>query len=215
LLTSGYQYLTEQRVDQVDAALDLLRKNLEPLGLPLRSFEVEFGPSQVEITMSPATGATSADAMILFRSAVKQIARRNGYHATFMCRPRLPSVMSSSWHLHQSLFDQKSQANAFTSKDKVLSETREQFLAGLLSHAKAAKALATPTINGYKRYRPFSLAPDRILWGCDNRGAMLRVIGRPNDPNSLLKTARESLQPIRTCISPRRFMRASMGYRTG
>jgi glutamine synthetase len=92
--------------------------------------------------------------------------------------------MSSSWHLHQSLFDQKSQANAFTSKDKVLSETGEQFLAGLLSHAKAATALATPTINGYKRYRPFSLAPDRILWGCDNRGAMLRVIGRPNDPNT-------------------------------
>ena len=51
--------------------------------------------------------------MVLFRSAVKQIAQRHGYHATFMCRPRLPNVMSSGWHLHQSLIDRKTGANAF------------------------------------------------------------------------------------------------------
>jgi glutamine synthetase len=37
----------------------------------------------------------------------------------------------------------------------------------------------TPTVNGYKRYRPMSLAPDRILWGEDNKGAMIRVCGEP------------------------------------
>ena len=52
---------------------------------------------------APRTGLPPADAMVLFRSAVKQIARRHGYHATFMCRPKLPNVMSSGWHLHQSL----------------------------------------------------------------------------------------------------------------
>ncbi len=54
-----------------------------------------------------------ADAMVLFRSATKQVAQRNGYHATFMCRPKLPNVMSSGWHLHQSLKDRKTGANAF------------------------------------------------------------------------------------------------------
>ncbi|MFZ3119967.1 MAG: glutamine synthetase, partial [Variovorax sp.] len=34
-------------------------------------------------------------------------------------------------------------------------------------------------INGYRRYRPFSLAPDRAIWARDNRGAMLRVLGGP------------------------------------
>ena len=34
-------------------------------------------------------GLEPADNMVLFRSAVKQIARRHGYHATFMCRPKL------------------------------------------------------------------------------------------------------------------------------
>ena len=39
----------------------------------------------------------------------------------------------------------------------------------------------TPTVNGYKRYRPYSLAPDRALWGADNGGAMIRAIGRAGD----------------------------------
>jgi glutamine synthetase len=182
LLTTGYQYLTEQKYDTIDPVFHLLRNDLERLQLPLRSFEVEFGPSQFEITLDAMRGMASADAMLLFRSAVKQIARRNGYHATFMCRPKLPNVMSSGWHLHQSLIERKSGLNCFISKKDFLSETGRQYLAGLLVHAKGSAALSTPTINGYKRYRPYSLAPDRIHWGRDNRGALLRVIGGPGDP---------------------------------
>jgi glutamine synthetase len=40
---------------------------------------------------------------------------------------------------------------------------------------------STPTINGYKRYRPYSLAPDRLVWGKENRGALMRVIGGPGN----------------------------------
>ena len=119
----------------------------------------------------------AADAMVLLRSAVKQIARRHGYHATFMCRPKLPNVMSSGWHLHQSLT--RNGRNAFISDKEDLSETGKHYLAGLLAHARGATAFATPTINGYKRYRPYSLAPDRVIWGKENRGAMLRVVGGP------------------------------------
>jgi glutamine synthetase len=177
LLTTGYQYLTEQRYDLIDPVVQLLRSGLDKLGLPLRSFEVEFGPSQFEFTTAPMSGLAAADAMVLLRSAVKQIARRHGYHATFMCRPRLPNVMSSGWHLHQSLA--KGGRNAFTAEHDDLSDLGKQYLAGLLAHARAACAFSTPTINGYKRYRPYSLAPDRVIWGKENRGAMVRVIGAP------------------------------------
>jgi glutamine synthetase len=180
LLTTGYQYLTEQRYDMIDPVVEILRRNLEKLGLPLRSYEVEFGPSQLEFTLGAMPGMASADAMILFRSAVKQIARRHGYHATFMCRPKLPNVMSSGWHLHQSL--NRNGANAFVSAKEDLSETGRHYLAGLLAHARGAAALCAPTINGYKRYRPYSLAPDRVVWGKENRGALLRVVGGPGDP---------------------------------
>jgi glutamine synthetase len=150
----------------------------------VRSLEVEYGPSQFEFTFAPTRGIKSADDMILFRSAVKQICQRNGYHATFMCRPRIPNVVSSGWHLHQSLVHRADGSNAFmpTNKDAPLSSVGERYLAGLLAHAQGAAALSTPTINGYRRYRPYSNAPDRANWGRDNRGVMLRVLGGQNDP---------------------------------
>jgi glutamine synthetase len=178
LISQGYAYLTETRFDQMEPVLETVRREIVALGLPLRSVEVELGPSQCEFTFHPQAGLVPADSMILFRSAVKQICRRQGHHASFMCRPKVANVLSSGWHLHQSLIDRRSNANAFASHDKdPLSRTGRNFLAGLLSHARAAAAFTTPTINGYKRYRGYSLAPDRVTWGRDNRGVMVRVLG--------------------------------------
>jgi glutamine synthetase len=184
LLNTGYQLLSEARFDQLEPALEILRANLAGLGMPLRSFECEFGPSQAEITLSAQVGLAAADTMLLFRSAAKQALRRHGYHVTFMCRPKLPNVMSSGWHLHQSLFGLSDKKNSFMPKEKnqPLSPIGQHYLSGQLEHARAACAFATPTINGYKRYRPYSLAPERVIWGRDSRGAMLRVLGGPGDP---------------------------------
>lgn len=182
LLTHGYQYLTEQRYDQVEPVMEILRKGLIALGLPLRSLEVEFGPSQLEITLGPQDGMACADSMILLRSAVKQICKREGYHATFMCRPMIPNVMSSGWHLHQSLCGSDGR-NVFQPQepDQPLSATGFQFLAGLVNHAQGAALLGSPTVNGYRRYRSNSLAPDRVAWAIDNRAAMLRILGAETD----------------------------------
>src|SRR3989442_15068592 len=177
-IAQGYQYLTETRFDQLEPILEAVRREVVALGLPLRSVEVELGPSQCEFTFHPQVGLAPADTMMLFRSAVKQICRRRGYHASFMCRPKLANVMSSGWHLHQSLRDRRSNANAFMPDDnEPLSRIGRHFLAGLLSHARAAAAFTTPTINGYKRSRSYTLAPDRVIWGRDNRGVMIRVVG--------------------------------------
>jgi glutamine synthetase len=189
LLSHGYQYLTEQRYDQMEPALEIFRRDILALGLPLRSVEVEFGPSQCEFTFAPRKGLEPADNMVLFRSAVKQIARRHGYHATFMCRPKLPNVFASGWHLHQSIVARGSNENAFMAKDdgEPLSAFGKNYLAGLLQHARASAAFTTPTINGYKRYRSYSLAPDRAIWGKDNRGVMLRVLGGAGDSATRLE----------------------------
>src|SRR5262249_37671806 len=48
-------------------------------------------------------------------------------------------------------------------------------------------AFATPTVNGYRRYRPNSLAPDRATWCHDHRGVMVRVLGAPGDPATRLE----------------------------
>jgi glutamine synthetase len=179
LLSHGHQYLTELRYDRADHLMELLRTQLQALDLPLRSLEIEFGPSQFELTFGPTVGVQPADLMMLLRSAIKQICQRNGYHATFMCRPRIPNVMSSGWHLHQSLTRKSDGVNVFMPEEKgdALSPLGMHYLAGLKAHACGAAALASPTINGYRRYRPFSLAPDRATWARDNRAAMLRVLG--------------------------------------
>ncbi len=178
LLAHGFQYLTEIRYDELDPVLAILRRDLLDLGLALRSMEAEFGPSQCEVTFATSVGLEAADDMILFRSAVKQICRRNGFHATFMCRPGIENLFSSGWHLHQSLRARDTGANAFAgADDEFLSPLARFYLAGLLEHARAASVFTTPTINGYKRLQAYSLAPDRAIWGRDNRGVMIRALG--------------------------------------
>ena len=181
LVHQGYNHLTELRMDRVEPITDILRRAVQALGLDLSSIELEFGPSQVEFVFRTARGMKSADDMVLFRSAVKQICRRHGYHATFMCRPAFPNAMSSGWHLHQSLADAQGR-NLFAPEKpgELLSPLGRHYLAGLVAGAAEAVAFSTPTINGYKRYRANSLAPDRIVWASDNRGAMLRVVGAAN-----------------------------------
>jgi glutamine synthetase len=188
--THGYQYLTEGRFDQVAPMMDVLRETIMALGLPLQSLEVEFGPSQYELTFGPQAGIAAADAMILLRSAVKQTARRHGYLASLMCRPRLPHALASGWHLHQSLIERKSKTNAFLSHEQseVLSPLGRAFLAGLLANARGAAPFAAPTLNGYKRYHGVNtMAPIQAVWAQDNRGAMVRVMGAPGDASTHLE----------------------------
>ncbi len=178
LLARGFHYLTETRLDELEAGVALLRDALLGMGLPLRSTECEFGPGQVEFTFAPDEATVAADRAILFRTAAKQICRRHGLHITFMCKPGLPNLFASGWHLHQSVVEADG-ANLFApDRDgDLLSPAGRHWVGGLIEHAAASALLTTPTVNGYKRYRPNSLAPDRAAWSRDNRGVMLRVVG--------------------------------------
>ena len=40
----------------MEPALEIIRRDVLALGLPLRSVEVEFGPSQCEFTFAPTKG---------------------------------------------------------------------------------------------------------------------------------------------------------------
>jgi glutamine synthetase len=148
--------------------------------------ENEWGPGQMEFTFSPMEGLAAADAMVLFRSAVKQVCQRRGLLATFMCRPGLPNYFPSGWHLHESIMDADG-TNAFASDTEDLSEVGRQYVAGVLEHAQAMTLFSNPTVNGYGRFRPYSFAPDRVAWAVENRGAMIRVQGGAGDPGTHLE----------------------------
>jgi glutamine synthetase len=180
----GYQFLSEVRLDGMSGTLEAIRDALYGIGLPPRSMEDEWGPGQLEFSFAPMAGLAVADAAVLFRSAVKQVCQRRGLLATFMCRPALPNFFSSGWHLHQSLLSRPGGGNAFASVSAPLSDVARHYVAGLLSHAAPMTVFAAPTINGYKRFRPYSFAPDRVCWAIENRGALVRVQGSPGDTSS-------------------------------
>jgi glutamine synthetase len=184
----GYSYHSETNLDLMQPVLTALAGTYAHLGLPLRSVENEWGPGQVECTFAARGAMDAADALLLFRTATRQVCRRMGYFATFMCRPALKGYYASGWHLHQSVIGARGE-NLFTpqrSGDR-LSPLGRGFLGGLLAHAPALTAFATPTVNGYRRYKPNSLAPDRAGWGYDHRGAMVRVLGGAGDPATRLE----------------------------
>ena len=81
----------------------------------------------------------------------------------------------------------ESGANAFTSDNSLLSDTGYHYIGGLIEHGAALSAFSNPTINGYKRLNANPLAPNRILWAHDNRGAMLRLVGGHTEPSTCIE----------------------------
>ena len=193
MIHPGYNLLAEGWADMADEPLRIVQQTAQDLGLPLRSLEIELGPSQVEAVFDPSDALTAADQMVLFRNGVRQALRRAGYHASFVCRPPFPNVIASGWHLHHSLVDLATGANAFqrttpapgsgdADARATLSEVGDRWLAGLVAHGRGMAVFCAPTLNAYGRFRPNVMAPQSVTWGRDNRGAMLRVLGRCGDP---------------------------------
>ncbi len=196
LLHPGFTLLSEQSADSCHEVFELISETCRQLKLPLQSIEIEFGPSQFEVVFDVADALTAADHMVLFRSAVRQVLKRHGYHASFMCRPPFETVMASGWHLHHSVW--RDGKNEFSSPASwvgaqhepsantsnalgFLSPFGKAWLAGLIDRTREASLLCTPTPNGYSRYRPNSLAPTHVRWGLDDRGALFRLI-KGNSP---------------------------------
>jgi glutamine synthetase len=197
LIHPGYHLLADAHADLAEAPLAIVRRTAQGLGLPLRSLEIELGPSQVEAVFAPTDALTAADQMVLFRNGVRQALRRAGYFASFACRPPLPQAVASGWHLHQSLVDaqganamqRSTPAGGARDAHQVLSETGAHWLAGLLAHAPGMAALCAPSIPAYSRFHGSVMAPQALVWGRDNRGALMRVVGQLGDAVRASKTA--------------------------
>jgi glutamine synthetase len=178
---AGYRLLSEEHADANDEVLAVVRRTALGLGLPLRSLEIELGPSQFEAVFAPLDALAAADALVSFRSGVRQALRRAGYLASFVCRPPLPGSVASGWHLHQSLVDRGARSVMAGARDGNapggLSAAGASWLAGLLAHAGALAAVSAPSLDGASRFAGGLMAPQAAVWARENRGAMLRVVG--------------------------------------
>ncbi len=161
-----------------DEAIDLRRQTvlaLESMGIEVEYTHHEVAPSQHEIDIRYADALRMADIVMTLRLTVKEIARVNGFYATFMPKPILEEN-GSGMHVHMSLF--KGSNNAFydpNGRYGMLSDDAIHFIGGLLSHAKEITAVTCQWVNSYKRLVPGYEAPVYISWARRNRSDLIRV----------------------------------------
>src|SRR5881296_2322457 len=161
----------------MDAASDLRQETvraLESMGIPIEYVHHEVGPSQHEIDMRFAPALTMADHTMTYRLIVKEIAKKAGFHATFMPKP-IFGENGSGMHTHMSLF--KDGRNAFFDGDDKwhLSDNGKAFIAGQLRHAREISAVFAQWVNSYKRLVPGYEAPVYVAWSRRNRSALIRI----------------------------------------
>ena len=170
--SGGYFDLTP-----VDLGEDVRREiilALEQMGFHVEAAHHEVAPGQHEIDFRYDDALITADNVTTFRFVVKNVANRNGLHATFMPKPVF-GINGSGMHTHQSLFVKGRNVFYDDSADHQLSRICLQYIAGLLRHAKGFCAITNPLVNSYKRLVPGFEAPTAIAWSERNRSPLVRV----------------------------------------
>ncbi len=170
--SGGYFDLTP-----VDLGEDVRREiilALEQMGFHVEAANHEDAPGQHEIDFRYDDCLITADNVTTFRFVVKNVANRNGLHATFMPKPVF-GINGSGMHTHQSLFVKGKNAFYDEGAEFQLSRTCLQYIAGLLRHAKGFCAITNPLVNSYKRLVPGFEAPTAIAWSERNRSPLVRV----------------------------------------
>ena len=155
---------------------------LEALGLEPEFYYPESAPGQQEISIRHAEPLAAADRQIVYREAVRGVAARHGYVASFL--PKIYETSAGSGcHLNFSLWREDGSAsesareNAMGDQDHAtgLSEAARHFIAGILEHLPGLAAITVPSRNSYRRLLPHFWAGAFIVWGYDNREAAIRV----------------------------------------
>jgi glutamine synthetase len=183
----------------VDEGEDVRREvvlALEGMGFQVEASHHEVAPGQHEIDLAPDDALSAADNITTFRVVTRTVARRLGYHATFMPKP-VTGINGSGLHLHQMLYASDGQ-NALVDRQAPdgLSARGRSYVAGLIRHARGFTAITNPLVNSYKRLVPGYEAPIFIAWATANRSPMIRIpAGRGEETRLELRSPDPSCNP--------------------
>jgi glutamine synthetase len=156
---------------------------MEQLGVKIERQHHEVATAgQAEIDYRFETLVRSADAMMVYKYVVKNVARKHGKTATFMPKP-LYGDNGSGMHTHQSLW--KKDKPLFAGREYGgLSQMALYYIGGLLKHAKALCSFCSPTTNSYKRLVPGYEAPVNLAYSRRNRSASIRIPTYSENPKA-------------------------------
>jgi glutamine synthetase len=170
---------------------------MEQCGLKIEKQHHEVataGQAEIDYRFEPLV--RSADALMVYKYIVRNVARRHGKTATFMPKP-LYGDNGSGMHTHQSLW--KKGKPLFAGNEYAgLSQMALYYIGGLLKHARAMCAICSPTTNSYKRLVPGFEAPVNLAYSSRNRSAGIRIPTYSDDP----KTRRIEYRPPDPAANP-------------
>jgi glutamine synthetase len=161
----------------IDSSEDVRRNivlELTKMGFNMEVSHHEVAYGQHEVNFEYDNALEACDNIQTFKLVVKNVARRHGYHASFMPKP-VAGINGSGMHTNVSL--SKGGQNTFydPNTENMLSTTALKFIAGVMDHAMEFCFITNPTVNSYKRLVPGYEAPVYISWSDANRSTMIRI----------------------------------------
>ncbi len=148
---------------------------LQAAGAEPEVFIPEYGEHQFEITCAPAMGVAAADRSIIVKEVVREVGRLLGRPVTFAPLLR-PGAVGNGAHIHFSFVDADGGPAGYDdARPGRLSEVAGQFAAGVLAHAPALAAFATPGAASFLRIGPHRWNVGAVCLGDRNRETILRI----------------------------------------
>ncbi len=170
---AGFAYVSGRRADP-DGSFGRIQRALHQLGIGVTAAHHEFSPGQFEMNLHQGPAGEAADRAFLLKEALRELAAGEGLQANFMGKP-FDDGEGSSLHLHVSLLRDDRNVFAGAEGSAGIGELGRRFVAGVLDHAAAITAIASPTVNSYARLVPGGLVPICADWGSDNRFGYIRI----------------------------------------
>lgn len=148
----------------------------ESAGIGVKYDHHETGhEGQVEIELLPTGLVEAADAVLLAKYIVRNLADQEGLRALFLPKPMANSA-GNGMHVHLHLLDGETPVFAGDGYGG-MSELGLSFLAGVLDHIRALAALTNPSTNSYRRFVPGQEAPVHVGYAVGGRTSAIRIPG--------------------------------------
>jgi glutamine synthetase len=197
---AGPAYGLGALLDLEDFATDAVQE-LERVGVGVEQFHPEYGPGQMEVSLSPAVPVTAIDQYLLTRIMLRRTARRHGLQVSYApVTVADPAAVGNGFHVHFSVHAGGRNVFSGGTGRYGMTETGEHLLAGILAGLQDATGLFAPSPLSYARLVPGHWAGAYACWGLENREAALRfvqgtVTSRGSGANCELKSTDASANP--------------------
>lgn len=156
---------------------------MEEAGIAINYHHPEVGAAgQFEIEPKLGEMSKMADATMMIKYIIHNVAKKYGKSATLMPKPVMGEA-GSGMHVHMLLLKDGEPVFSDDNGYSHLSDTAHYFIGGILTHISSLCALTNPSTNSFKRLVPGFEAPVTVGYATSNRSAVIRIPAYAKAPN--------------------------------